>query len=95
MGLKFEWDSEKAKKNLKKHNVSFEEASSVFADPLALTIHDPVHSEVEDRYVTLGESNRRRLVVVVFTDRDDRIRIISASTATRQERKDYEKGNFE
>lgn len=92
MGLEFEWDREKAKKNLKKHGVSFEEASSVFADPLALTIHDPLHSDEEDRYVTIGESNRRRLLVVVFTDRDDRIRIISATTATRQERRDYEEG---
>ena len=92
MGLEFEWDRDKAKKNLRKHSVSFEEASSVFADPLALTIHDPTHSDEEDRYVTIGESNRRRLLVVVFTDRDDRIRIISATTATRQERKDYEEG---
>jgi uncharacterized DUF497 family protein len=93
MGLEFEWDADKAKRNLKKHRVSFEEASSIFADPLALTIPDPLHSEEEDRFVTLGESNRRRLLVVVSVDRDDKVRIISARVATRRERKDYEEGS--
>jgi len=93
MGLDFEWDERKARLNKRKHGVSFEEASTVFADPLALTIYDPVHSEEENRYVALGESQRRRLLVVVFTDRDDRIRIISARVATRRERKDYEEGH--
>jgi uncharacterized protein len=93
MSLEFEWDEDKARKNLKKHGVSFKEASTVFADPLALTIPDPVHSEDEDRYITLGESYRRRLLVVVSTERGDRIRIISARVATRRERKDYEEGN--
>jgi uncharacterized protein len=93
MGLEFEWDRDKAKRNIKKHGVSFEEAMTVFADPLSSTIHDPEHSDEEDRYIILGESNRRRLLVVVFTDRDDRIRIISASLATRSERKKYEEGN--
>ena len=92
MSLSFEWDKDKAKRNLKKHGVSFEEASSVFGDPLALTIPDPVHSEEEDRSITLGESNRRRLVVVVSTDRANNIRIISARVATRKERNEYEKG---
>jgi len=64
MSLEFEWDERKAKQNLKKHRISFEEASTVFADPLALTIPDPLHSEEEDRSVTLGESNRVRLLVV-------------------------------
>ena len=63
---------------LKKHGVSFKEASTVFADPLARTIHDPLHSEDEDRFVNLGESDRGRLLVVVFINRGDRIRIISA-----------------
>ena len=63
----FEWDDNKAKQYLKKHGVSFEEASTVFGDPLALTIQDPLHSEEEDRFVYLGESLRRRLLVVVFT----------------------------
>jgi uncharacterized protein len=90
MGLKFEWDASKANTNRKKHGVSFEEASTVFGDPLSRTIHDPVHSDEEDRFVTVGESERGRLLVVSFTDRDDRIRIISARLATRRERKDYE-----
>jgi uncharacterized protein len=92
MSLEFEWDEDKAKKNLNKHDVSFEEASSVFGDPLALTIPDPLHSKEEDRFITLGESHRRRLLVVVSTDRGDKIRIISARVATRRERKDYEEG---
>src|SRR5207253_11089014 len=92
MSLDCEWDEGKAKTNLNKHGVSFEEASSVFAGPLALTIPDPLHSEEEDRFVTLGESHRRRLLVVVSTDRGDKVRIISARVATRRERKDYEKG---
>ena len=92
MGLVFEWDDRKAKRNIKKHGVSFEEASTVFADPLAVTIYDPLHSDEEHRYVTLGQSQRRRLLVVVFTDRDERIRIISARVATRRERRDYEEG---
>jgi uncharacterized DUF497 family protein len=92
MSLGFEWDDEKAKQNLKKHRVSFDEASTVFGDPLALTIPDPLHSVEEDRFVTLGESHRRRLVVVVSTERGDKIRIISARVATRRERKDYEEG---
>jgi len=90
MSLQFEWDEEKAKKNLNKHGVSFEEASAVFGDPLAITIPDPLHSEDEDRFITLGESSRRRLLVVVSTERGDNIRIISARVATRRERKDYE-----
>lgn len=92
MSLPFEWDDDKAKKNKRKHGVSFEEASTVFGDALARTIHDPLHSEEEDRFVTLGESHRRRLLVVVFTERGDKIRIISARVATRRERKDYEEG---
>ncbi len=92
MPLDFEWDEEKAKRNLKKHQVSFEEASTIFGDPLALTIPDPLHSEEEDRFITLGESHRRRLLVVVATERGGRIRIISARVATRRERKDYEEG---
>jgi uncharacterized DUF497 family protein len=92
MSLSFGWDKDKAKRNLKKHGVSFEEASSVFGDPIALTIPDPVHSEEENRSITLGESNRRRLVVVVSTDRANNIRVISARVATRKERKEYEEG---
>ena len=93
MGLAFEWDEQKAKENKRKHGVTFEEASTVFADPLSRTIHDPLHSEGEDRYVILGQSHRRRLVVVVFTERGEKIRIISGRPASRRERKDYEEGS--
>ena len=93
MSLAFDWDDKKAKQNLKKHGVSFEEASTIFGDPLGRTIPDRLHSEEEDRFVNLGESERRRLLVVVFTERGDKIRIISARAATRRERKDYEKGS--
>jgi uncharacterized DUF497 family protein len=93
MSLTFEWDGNKAKRNFKKHGISFEEASTVFGDPRARTIHDPLHSEEEDRFVNLGESQRRRLLVVVFTERGGKIRIISARVATRLERDNYEEGS--
>ncbi len=93
MSLQFEWDRRKAKTNVRKHGVSFEEASTTFGDPLALTIADPLHSEEEDRFISLGESHRRRLLVVAFTDRGGRVRIISARAATPRERKDYEEGS--
>jgi hypothetical protein len=90
MGFTFEWDARKAKQNLKKHGVSFEEATTVFGDPLSRTIADPLHSIDEDRFVILGESHALRLLVVVFTERGENIRIISARNATRRERRDYE-----
>ena len=92
MGLIFEWDARKANQNLNKHGVTFEEAATVFADPLSLTIPDPLHSEGEDRYVILGLSTRQRLLVVVHIESGDRIRIISSRVATRHERESYEKG---
>ncbi len=92
MGLSFEWDQAKARQNVAKHGVTFDEASTVFGDPLAMTIGDPLHSHEEDRFVTLGESLQRRLLVVVSVERDDTIRIISARKATRRERMDYEQG---
>jgi len=91
-GLTFEWDEGKAELNLKQHGVSFEEAGTVFGDPLSCTIPDPLHSQEEDRFVIIGESHERRLIVVVFTDRDETIRIITARCATRRERKNYEEG---
>ncbi|MCP3902947.1 MAG: BrnT family toxin [Planctomycetes bacterium] len=91
-GLIFEWDPEKASENLAKHGVAFEEAATAFGDPISITIDDPAHSEDEDRFVLIGTSVRNRLVVVVFTERDDRIRFISARLATPRERKDYERG---
>lgn len=90
--MEFEWDPDKAGRNLAKHGVSFPEAATVFGDPLALTYYDPDHSEDEDRYLTFGQSSSGRFLVVSHTDRDDRIRIISARTMTRRERKSYEEG---
>jgi uncharacterized protein len=91
MGLKFEWDRRKAVLNIKKHGVSFEDAATAFRDPLSVTIHDPKHSDDEDRFLLLGETQDKKLVVVAHTDRKDTIRLINARPATRQEREDYEK----
>ncbi len=90
MALTFEWDTNKARRNLVKHGVSFEESSTVFGDPRSLTIPDPVHSRLEERFVTIGTSYRAKLLVVVHTERGDNIRIISARMASRRERKFYE-----
>lgn len=90
MPLRFEWDENKAQSNLAKHGVSFEEASTVFGDPLSLTIPDPAHSQAENRSIVLGQSHQRKLLVVVHTERGDNIRIISARLASRRERKNYE-----
>jgi len=88
--LIFEWEPQKAKSNLKKHGVSFEEASTAFQDTLSLAIDDPLHSIDEERVVLIGISNKNRLLVVVHTERGDNIRIISARKATKKERKNYE-----
>jgi uncharacterized DUF497 family protein len=88
----FEWDSGKAAKNLRKHQISFEEASSVFYDPLALTGEDPDHSQGEERLITFGMSSTGRVLVVSHADRDEAIRIISVRPATRRERQIYEEG---
>jgi uncharacterized protein len=90
--LEFEWDPEKEVENSKKHGVSFHEAQSAFADHLSLTIPDPDHSEGEARQILLGMSSAGRLLVVSHTERDDRIRIISARRATRAEIRAYELG---
>lgn len=90
MALVFEWDLNKAKNNIRKHGVAFEEASTVFGDSLSITILDPMHSESEERFVTIGSSIRNRILVVVHTDRQDNIRIISARKANSKERKNYE-----
>ncbi len=90
MGYIFEWDPKKANSNARKHEVTFDEASTVFADPLALLMADPDHSIVEERHLLLGMSNRRRLVVVAFAERPPRTRLISARRATRQEQRQYE-----
>jgi uncharacterized protein len=85
----YEWDSGKATANLKKHQVAFAEAATVFLDPLAVTYQDPDHSEGEHRYVTVGESSRRRVILVAHLDWGNRIRIISARRATRKETHEY------
>jgi uncharacterized DUF497 family protein len=85
-----EWNREKAAGNFKKHKVAFEEASTVFGDEFAHTLSDPVHSFGEDRYIEIGRSNKRRTLVVVYTMREDTIRIISAREATKHERRYYE-----
>ena len=93
MAIKFEWDPRKARRNLRKHGIDFDEASTVFADTLSISIPDPSHSEDEERWVTMGLSNRRRLLVVVHTEEGEMSRIISARTADRLERRKYEEGD--
>jgi hypothetical protein len=90
MAIKFEWDPKKAKSNIKNHGVSFEEATTVFADTLSATIIDPLHSFEEDRYIIVGHSFKGRTLIVVHTDRGDNIRLISARLATKNERRKYE-----
>jgi uncharacterized DUF497 family protein len=90
--VQIEWDPKKAAANLEKHGVSFEEAASIFADPLATTVADPDHSVDEDRFLTTGLSNQKRIVVIWHTDREDGVRIIGARPATPQERRTYESG---
>jgi len=88
--MRFSWDAKKAAANLRKHGVSFEEASTVFRDALSATGLDPDHSVEERRFVTFGNSSQNRLLVVAHTAEDDHIRIISARPLTRQERTIYE-----
>lgn len=90
MPLTFEWDPEKARSNLQKHRVSFEEASTVFGDPKSLTIGDADHSIGEARFLDLGLSRAGRLLVVSYTERGEKIRLISARLATASERREYE-----
>jgi len=90
--MRFEWNSRKAAANVRKHGISFEEASTALRDDLALTGRDPDHSTGEPRYITFGVSSQGRLLVVSHTDRGAVIRIISARAATRSERKLYEEG---
>jgi len=87
---RFEWHAPKAAANRAKHKVTFEEATTVFGDPLARIVDDPRHSQEEERFVLLGQSARRRLLVVLFTERREAIHLISARKATRRERREYE-----
>ncbi len=89
--MRFEWDPEKARRSLKKHGVSFDEAVTAFYDPLSATFDDPDHSDEEQRYVTIGFSSQGRLLVVGHTERGEIVRIISARRATAHERKKHEK----
>jgi uncharacterized DUF497 family protein len=91
--MEFEWDPAKAAANLKKHGGSFGEAATVFGDTLSVTASDPDHSIEEDRYITVGMSDRSRLLMVAYAERGDRVRIISARELTRTEREAYERGN--
>jgi hypothetical protein len=88
----YEWDAKKAKDNRRKHRISFEDAATVFLDPLALTFPDPDHSIGEEREITIGRSSRQQVVFVSHCRRGDRVRIISARRTTRGERKQYEEG---
>jgi uncharacterized DUF497 family protein len=90
--MEFAWDPNKTTSNLRRHNVSFGEAATVFSDPLSTTVPDPDHSLGEDRYITIGMSYRGRLLIVAHTEHGDRIRIISARELTRRERTQYEEG---
>jgi uncharacterized protein len=91
--MEFEWNPDKAAVNLRKHQVSFREATTVFDDLLSLTFPDPDHSIGESRYVIIGMSDLDQLLVVSHTDREDSIRVISARVANRQERRFYEEGS--
>ena len=88
--MEFEWDPDKAAANVEKHGVEFSEAMTVFGDPLELTIADPDHSEGEVRFLSIGVSAAGRLLVVAYTEREGRTRIINAREPTRTERKQYE-----
>jgi len=92
VGYEFEWDPAKAAGNLKDHKVSFDEASTVFGNPLTMLMSDPDHSEEEERYLLLGVSVQGRLLVVSFAERPPKTRLISAREATRRERRQYEEG---
>ncbi len=90
MSLEFEWDEDKAASNRRKHRVTFEQAATVFADPLAVIFDDEAHSEGEQREIIIGHSADDQLLLVGFTEREGAIRIISARRATKRERRDYE-----
>ena len=86
----FEWNPDKAQSNVRKHGVTFEEALSAFRDPLSLTTPDPEHSEREDRLILIGLSDRQRLLVIVYVERGNSLRLISARVADPEERREYE-----
>lgn len=89
--LNFEWDEDKAQINFRKHKVSFDEAKTVFNDPLSITIEDPDHSE-EERFIDIGVSAKGKVLIVAYTERKSKLRIISCRKATDSERRKYEEG---
>ncbi|NWG19048.1 MAG: BrnT family toxin [Chloroflexi bacterium] len=91
MSLIFEWDDRKAKTNARKHGVTFAEAATIFSDPYLITFGDEEHSESEDRFISIGQSERGRVLLVVHADREHTIRLISCRKATAQERMYYER----
>lgn len=95
MKLTFEWHEEKAIENLEKHKVGFEEAKTVFNDPFLMTFNDHEHSSIEQRYVNIGISSKGQTLIVIHTEREGTIRIISCRRATKNERRMYEEGNFQ
>jgi len=94
MKLTFEWNAEKAKENIRKHKISFEEAKTVFNDPFLMTFPDPEHSASEQRYLNIGTCSKGRVLIIIHTERDADIRIISCREATPRERRVYEKADF-
>ena len=88
--MRFDWDPDKSARNLEKYGVSFEEAATVFSDPLYLDFFDREHSEEENRYIRVGCSSQKRVLVIAYTERGDQTRIISARPATKHERQAYE-----
>ena len=93
MGIDFEWDPNKASRNLQKHGVSFEEAATVFRDDLSISVPDPDHSLEEERFITVGMSSQNRLLIVAHTERGELIRIINARELTPRERRQYEEAD--
>jgi uncharacterized protein len=91
--VNFEWDPAKARLNRRKHRVAFEEAATVYGDALALTYPDPDHSSSEQRFITVGMSSAKKVLILAHTERGESIRIISARKATNRERKQYEENN--
>jgi len=90
--MEFDWDETKAKTNLSKHGVSFDEAMTIFDDPFYVDFYDPDHSDDEERYIMIGQSKNNRLLVLSYTERENRARLISAREATRSEKNAYEEG---
>jgi len=94
VGLQFEWDEKKAQSNLRKHGISFEEATTAFGDTLSITIDDPLHSQDEDRLILIGLSEALKTLVVVHVEKRDTVRIISARKASKNEKQFYEENRL-